>query len=91
MPEEIINETMPTVVEKTIEAAVDTVAKKPSLGKMIGRATGAVGVIALLAIGGKIVYDKVKGSKNKEKPENEVVDNVKVAERDFVDKNESEE
>lgn len=90
MPEEIINETMPTVVEKTIEAAVDTVAKKPSLGKMIGRATGAVGVITLLVIGGKIVYDKVKGSK-KEKPKNEIIDNVKVAERDFVDKNESEE
>lgn len=89
MPEEIMNEVVPTVVEETVKNVIAT-PKKVGKGKVAIVVTLVTGAAAL----GYLVYKKATGksnSKEKAKADDEVVDNVKVAERDFVDKNESKE
>lgn len=89
MPEEIMNEVVPTVVEETVKNVITT-PKKVGKGKVaivIGLVTGAVALTYL-------VYTKVTGKTNPKeaaKTTDEPIDNVKVAEHDFVDKDESEE
>lgn len=89
MPEEIMNEVVPTVVEETVKNVIAT-PKKVGKGKVAIVVTLVTGAAAL----GYLVYKKATGKSNpkeKAKADDEVVDNVKVAERDFVDKNESKE
>lgn len=89
MPEEIMNEVVPTVVEETVKNVIAT-PKKVGKGKVAIVVTLVTGAAAL----GYLVYKKATGKSNPEKKakaDDEVVDNVKVAERDFMDKNESEE
>lgn len=90
MPEEIINnEIVKEVVEKTVENVVAT-PKKIRGGKFILGTILVTGAVAL----GAWVYTKVSKkpeSKDATTADGEIVDNVKVAERDFLDKNETEE
>lgn len=91
MPEEIINnEIVKEVVEKTVENVVAT-PKKIRGGKFILGTILVTGAVAL----GTWVYTKVakkpESAKDATVVDGAVVDNVKIAERDCLDKDESEE
>lgn len=90
MPEEIKNEIVNEAVEKTAEAIIAN-PKKVRAGKVaavVGLVTGAVAL-------GCWIYNKVtkkdESDENAAKAEAEVVDNVKIAEHDCLDKDETEE
>lgn len=91
MPEEIINN---EIMNEAVEVTVETVAKTPK--KMRGGKIAAVGILITgVAALGYWAYNKAKTHRNSEEnaaaANGKIIDNVKVAEHDFVDKNESEE
>lgn len=90
MPEEIKNEIINEAVEKTAEAIIAN-PKKVRVRKVatvVGLVTGAAAL-------GYWIYSKVAKKDESEegaaRAEAEVVDNVKIAERDCLDKDETEE
>ena len=90
MPEEIKNEIVNEAVEKTAEAIIAN-PKKIRVRKV----ATAVGLVTGAAALGYWIYKKVtkkdESDEDAAKAEAEVVDNVKIAERDCLDKDETEE
>lgn len=91
MPEEIINN---EIVNEAAEKAVEAVVAAPKKGRAGKFALGALLVTGAFALG-TWIYTKANGKRNPKEEattdEGEPVDNVKIAERDCLDNDESEE
>lgn len=85
--EEIITEINENAIEQVVEVAAAAAPKK-SFGVKMGKIAAVVGVCTLVGYGIKRIVDKKKA---KEAPAAnvEVIDNVKIAEHDFLDEEES--
>lgn len=92
MPEEIMN---PEIVEKVVEKAAEAAVAMPKKIRP-GKKAGLIVLTVTSAIAlGAFIYTKVTGKDKKKDNDNtvtgEVVDNVKIAERDLLEPDEAEE